>query len=127
MTDPLNEQNKLEELLERSLSNATDKSVISGWWIIIPIYIIAMLFMKTVFLPETTLISNIDELADKEKYSSIFFFLLIPFVLLLLNLITIWRIYSLSGNKQRSRFLKSVWHNILIIIFSIIVLFIYIL
>jgi len=125
MTEQLNEQDNPGKLLEKALSNARDKSVVSGWWISIPVYIIAMLFMKTVFMPDTTLISNIDELAVKEKYSLIFFFLVIPVSLLLLNLLSIWRIYSLSGSLKRSHFFRPVWQNIVIIILSIVVLIIY--
>jgi hypothetical protein len=113
------------EMLANAISNAKDRSVVNWWWLSVPLYIIAALLMKTVFMPKTTLISNIHEFAGKEKYSSIFFFLILPAISIIINLISIRKVYFLSGNPKELKFLEGVWYNILMIIISVLILIIY--
>jgi hypothetical protein len=106
MTKPEVTPLKHQEMLSSAITKAKDKSVISWWWLSVPLYIITTLLMKSFFMPGTTLISNIYELTGREKYSSLLFFLILPIVFMITNFISI-------------RF------NVLIIIFSILVLIIY--
>ena len=125
MTKPEVTQLKHQEMLASSITKAKDKSVLSWWWLSIPLYIIAMLLMKSVFMPQTSLVSSLHELISKEKYSSVFFFLLLPIVFMVINFLSIRKIYFLSGNPKTLHFLESVWFNVLIILFSILILIIY--
>ena len=125
MTKPGVTQLKHQDMLANAIIKAKDKSVLSWWWLSIPLYIIAALLMKSVFMPHTTLISNLQELVNKEKYSSILFFLILPFVFIVINFISIRKIYFLSGSPKKIIFLQKVWFNVLIIICSILILLIY--
>ena len=125
MTKPEVSQLKHQDMLANAITKAKDKSVLSWWWISIPLYIIAALLMKSVFMPNTTLISNIHEFISKERYSSVLFFLVLPIMFITINFISIRRIYFLSGNQKTINFLQSVWFNVLIIFLSILVLIIY--
>ena len=125
MTKPEVSQLKHQDMLANAITKAKDKSVLSWWWISIPLYIIAALLMKSVFMPNTTLISNIHEFINKERYSSVLFFLVLPIMFIVINFISIRRIYFLSGNQKTINFLQSVWFNVLIIFLSILVLIIY--
>jgi hypothetical protein len=125
MTKPEVSQLKHQDMLANAITKAKDKSVVSWWWLCIPLYIIATLLMKTLFMPGTTLISNIYELTGKEKYSSVLFFLILPIVFIIMNFISIRKIYLLSGSLKTINFIRAIWLNALIIIFSIIVLIIY--
>ena len=58
---------KHEDILSRSIINAKDKSVVSWWWLSVPVFIILMLLMKSTFMPGTTLISNMHELGKQVK------------------------------------------------------------
>ncbi len=127
MTRPEVHQLKHQAMLANSITKAKDKSVLSWWWLSIPLYIIAALLMKSVFMPHTTLISNMKELTSKEKYSSVLFFLILPIVFIVINFISIRKIYFLSGSPKTINFLQTVWLNALIIICSILVLIIYLL
>lgn len=127
MTRPEVHQLKHQDMLANSITKAKDKSVLSWWWLSIPLYIIAALLMKSVFMPHTTLISNMKELTSKEKYSSVLFFLILPIVFIVINFISIRKIYFLSGSPKTINFLQTVWLNALIIICSILVLIIYLL
>lgn len=127
MTKPEVSQLKHQDMIANSITKAKDKSVISWWWLIIPLYIIEALLMKSVFMPHTTLISNLNELANKEKYSSILFFLILPIVLIVINFISIRKIFFLLGSPKTINLLQKVWFNLLIIICSILILIIYIL
>jgi hypothetical protein len=115
MTKPEVSQLKHQDMLANAITKAKDKSVLSWWWISIPLYIIVALLMKSVFMPNTTLISNIHEFINKERYSSVLFFLVLPIMFIVINFISIRRIYFLSGNQKTINFLQSVWFNVLII------------
>lgn len=125
MTKPEVNQLKHQDMLENSITKAKDKSVLSWWWLSIPIYIIATLLMKTVFMPHTPLTSNLHDLTYRNKYSSLLFFLVLPLIFIAINFISIRRIYFLSGNPKTINFFKAVWFNILIIVCSILILLIY--
>jgi hypothetical protein len=125
MTKPEVSQLKHQDMLANAITTAKDKSVVSWWWLCIPLYIIAALLMKTFFMPGTTLISNIYELKGKERYSSVLLFLILPIVFIIINFISIRKIYVLSANPKTINFIRAIWFNALIIIFSIIVLIIY--
>ena len=125
MTKPEVSQLKHQDMLANAITKAKDKSVVSWWWLCIPLYIIATLLMKTFFMPGTTLISNIYQLTGKERNLSIFLFLILPIVFIIINFISIRRIYLLSGSPKTINFIRAIWFNALIIIFSIIVLLIY--
>jgi hypothetical protein len=125
MTKPEVSELKHLEMLSNAIGKAKDKSVLSWWWISIPLYIIATLLMKTIFMPGTSLISNISEMTVRERNSSILFFLIVPIVFIIINFISIRKIYFLSGSPKTLNFLSVVWFNVLIIIFSILILIIY--
>jgi hypothetical protein len=127
MTKPEIPQLKHEDMLAHAIINAKDKSVVSWWWLSVPLFIIMMLLMKSFFMPGTSLISNIHDLAGKEKYMSLVFFVISPIVLIAVNLMSIRRIYFLSGNPKPLNFLETVWFNVLIILLSVLILIIYIL
>jgi len=125
MTKPEVTHLKHQDMLASAITKAKDKSVISWWWLSIPLYLIATLFMKSIFMPRTTLLSNIHEFKNGEVYSSVLFFLVIPIVFIVINFISIRNIYFLSGNPKSLNFLKTAWFNVLMIIFSVLVLIIY--
>jgi hypothetical protein len=125
MTKPEVTELKHQDMLAKSIATAKDKSVLSWWWLSIPLYICAALLMKSFFMPQTSLVSNLHNLTSKDKYSSILFFLVLPIIFAVINLISIRKIYFLSGNPNTLHFLESVWFNILIIAASIIILIIY--
>jgi hypothetical protein len=125
MTKPEVTQLKHQDMLANAIAKAKDKSVVSWWWLCIPLYIIATLLMKTFFMPGTTLISNIYELTGKERYSSLLFFLILPIVFIIINFISIRKIYLLSDRLKTINFVRAIWFNALIIIGSILVILIY--
>ena len=125
MTKPEVSQLKHQDMLADAIIKAKGKSVISWWWLCIPLYILSMLLMKTIFMPGTTLISNIYELRGREKYSSVLFFIVLPVVFIAVNFMSIRKVYLLSGNPKPFNFLLSVWYNVLMILFSVLILIIY--
>jgi hypothetical protein len=125
MTKPEVSQLKHQDMLAKAITKAKDKSVLSWWWLSIPLYIIAALIMKSAFMPGTTLISNLHELTGKEKYTTILFFLVVPVAFILFNVLSIRKIYFLSGNPKTINFLKAVWFNVLIVLLSFLILLIY--
>jgi hypothetical protein len=125
MRKPTISQLRHQDMLAKAITSAKDKSVLSGWWLSIPLYILATLLMKSYFMPSTTLFSNLHELAKKMKYSSILFLFVIPVVFILINFISIRKVYFYSSNPKTTVFIKAIWFNILIMFASLIILIIY--
>jgi hypothetical protein len=126
ITKPEISELKHEDMLANALIKAKDKSAVSWWWLAIPLYIIGAFLMKA-FFTHTTLFSNIREMSSREKYASLLFFVVIPIVFLVLNLINIRKIYLLSGSSKNFSFFKLVWFNLLMIFLSIFIIIIYLL
>ncbi len=125
MTKPDVAQLKHQDMLANAIMKAKDKSVVSWWWLSIPLYLIATLLMKSFFMPSTTLLSNLQELSGQQKYFSTFFFIVLPVICIIINLISIRKIHFMSGSPNSINFLQVVWLNVLVIIVSIIILIIY--
>lgn len=125
MTKPAVAELKHQEMLTNTIIAAKEKSVLSGWWLSIPLYLLAMLLMKSFFIPATTMFSNLHQLAHQMKYTSILFFVIVPIVFIILNFISIRKIYFFSGSTWSITFLKYVWLNVFIIFVSLVILFIY--
>lgn len=125
MTKPEVDHLKHQDMLANAIANAKDKSVMSWWWLAIPLYLIAMLWMKSVYMPETSLISNIHDLTAKQKFMSVTFFLVLPVIFILINFLSIRKIYFLSGSPKTVNFIGRVWFNILMIFLCILLLIIY--
>jgi hypothetical protein len=125
MTKPDIPHMKHEDMLSKAIINAEDKSVLSLWWLSVPAFVILMLLMKSIYMPGTTLISNMKEMAVQNRFVSIIFFLISPVVLMIINLLSIRRIYFLSGSPKSAAFLQIVWLNIMVIVFSLVVLIMY--
>jgi hypothetical protein len=125
MTKPQIQELKHEAMLTDAIINAKDKSVVSWWWLSVPAFIILMLMMKSTFMPGTTLISNMHELESSQKYMSMIFFLISPLLLIIINAFTIRRIHFLSGSPKSFNSLGTIWFNVLIIVFSLLIILIY--
>jgi len=127
MTKPELALLKHQDMLAAAIIKAKDKSVLSWWWLSIPLYMIAVLLMKTKFMRGATLLSNIHELKNKDPWSSFFFFVTVPVVFILVNSISIRKLFFLSGNPALPAFLSCVWFHIVIVGASLLILITYIL
>ena len=125
MTKPEVSQLKHQDMLANAITKAKDKSVLSWWWLSIPLYLIATLLMKSFFMHSTTLMSNLHDLSSKEKYSSVLFFVVMPVIFIVINFMSIKKIHFLSGSPKSINFMQVVWFNVLIIVASILILIIY--
>jgi len=113
------------ELLSRLITNAKDKSVVSWWWICIPLFMLFMLTLKSIYMPGTSLISNLNELKSREMIMSLIFFLITPVILIVINAMSILKIHRLSGNPGIRGILEYIWFNLLNIGLSLFVLIVY--
>ena len=125
MTKPEIPHLKHEDMLADAIVNGTDKSVVSLWWLSVPAFIVLMLVMKSIYMPGTTLLSNMHEMTAKNKFISTVFFLASPLVLIIINSFSIRKIYFLSGSPKSANFLQAVWLNIMVIAFAVVVLVMY--
>jgi hypothetical protein len=125
MTKPEIPHMKHEDMLGKAIVNAKDKSVLSLWWLSVPAFIVLMLIMKSIYMPGTTLVSNMKEMELQNKFVSVVFFLVSPIVLIIINAFSIRKIYFLSGSPKSATFLQTVWLNIMVIAFAVVVLIMY--
>jgi len=127
MTKPEIPQLKHEDMLGNAIANAKDKSAVSLWWLSVPAFILLMLIMKSVYMHGTTLVSNMKEMEQQNKFVSIIFFLISPLVLIIINAFSIRKIYFLSGSPKSASFLQAAWLNIIVIAFAAVALILYLL
>ena len=125
MTKPKIPHLKHEDMLGNAIANAKDKSVVSLWWLSVPVFIVFMLIMKSVYMHGTTLVSNMKEMEQQNKFVSIIFFLISPLVLIIINAFSIRKIYFLSGSPKSASFLQAAWLNIIVIAFAVMILILY--
>jgi len=107
------------------ISVLNDRSVLCLWWLSIPVYTIAVQYLKTRFLPYSTFYYNMHDLINRERYATLFLFLILPVILIIINSISIRKIYILSNHLNYSRLFWSIATNILLIIISILVILVY--
>jgi hypothetical protein len=125
MTKPEVTNLKHQEILSDAVLKAKEKLIVSWWWICVPLFIICMLIMKSMFMPGTSLISNIQDYAEKEKYQSLFLFIIVPVALIIANILSIRKVFKFYGSPMEKSFIEIVLFNIVIIVFSVFVLAIY--
>jgi hypothetical protein len=125
MTKPEIPPLKHRDMLGNAIVNAKDKSIVSLWWLSVPAFIILMLVMKGIYMPGTSLVSNMTGMEGRNKYTSLIFFLISPIVVIIFNALSIRKIHFLSGSPKSINFLETIWINILAILLSVIVLVIY--
>jgi len=127
MTKPDISQLKHQDMLAKAIIHAKDKSVVSFWWLGIPIYLLAAFAMKSIYIPHMSFTSSFHELTDKQGYMAVIIFILLPIILIIINLISIRQLYYLYGNTKVKVFIKTVLAQILIIILSMVIFIIYLL
>ncbi len=116
---------KHQEMLSDAITKAKERSVLSWWWISIPLYLIAVLLMKTVFMPGTTFYSNLHAMASGSRFPTILLFLVIPAIIIVVNLVHIRRIYSLTGSPGLATFSRIAWFNLLAVFTAAVIIIIY--
>ncbi len=125
MTKPEISELKHEDMLPGIIMKAKDKSVVSFWWLCIPLYVIAAFVMKSLFVPNASFLSVFNELASSKRYTAILLFFVLPLILIAVNLLSIKQLTFLYASLKRKEFIKTIFVELLIIIFSLLVLIIY--
>ena len=118
-------QLKHQDLLAKEIIEAKDKSVLNWWWLSIPLYVLLAFLMKSLYMPNTTFLTNKHDFSENQNLLSLLLFLFLPIIFIFVNILNIRKIYFLSGNPRTVSFLKAVWFNIIMIAASILILFIY--
>ena len=111
-------------MLPGMISKTKGRSVVSLWWLFIPLYVIATLLMKSFYVPGTSLTSLLHDFASSKTYTSVLLFYILPALLIIINIISIKQLYFLYGSLTKTGFLKIVWSQLIIIIISLLVLFV---
>lgn len=115
---------KHQDLLAKNILNARRKTVLSWWWICIPLYVLSALIMKGFYKHSSSLAQNLSELAIKNKYLVYLFFVGVPAIVIIINAATIFKIYSIAG-LSKSSVVKRMLPNMLMIVLALVALVIY--
>ena len=125
MTKPQVSQLRHQEMLTDAITKAKERSLISWWWIALPLYLLAALLMKSMYMPETTLKSNLHEFKGMNGIASILMFLVLPVIIIIINLFSIRQIHRISKNLGLNILFRTVWFNLLLFLMSVAVILIY--
>ena len=125
MSKPQIEELKHQDMLENAIIKAKDTSSLSWWWLSIPLYVIAAFCMKSFFMPGATLTSSIHEFSSKQPHLSILLFVVLPIVFILLNSLSIRKVYTIFGGVSKHKIVEETWFNLLMIIVSVLILITY--
>lgn len=115
---------KHQDLLAGAIARAKNRSVLSGWWLGIPLYIFATLVMKSLF-GQRPLLADFHAFKTGQNYASFLFFFVLPMVFTVINGIGLRTIYFLSGNPKIGPFLQAAWFNVLLLLASLFILIVY--
>jgi hypothetical protein len=121
MSKPEIKNLKHQDLLAKNILSAKRKTALSWWWVCIPLYVLGAFIMKGFYRHSSSLSQNLSELTIKNKYMVYLFFIGLPFVAIIINAATIFKLSSISKGSM----LKNIIPNILIIILAVIVFVIY--
>lgn len=125
MTKPDIPNLKHQDMLASAVCHAKDKSVVSWWWLSIPIYLLAAFLMKSIYMPKITWLLSLHEFSTNKPYSSFLLFIILPLLSILINGFSIRKVYLLSNIHTPRSILKHAWFNVLMIAISILILIIY--
>ena len=125
ITKPEVPELKHEAMLSKIIIKAKSKSVVSLWWLCIPLYIIAALLMKSFYVQGTSLISNLHQLTDSKSYTSVLLFIVLPVLFIIINVLSIKQLFFLYSSLTKTSFLKLIAVHVFIILLSLLVLLIY--
>ncbi len=114
-----------EALLAKALENARDQSVLSWWWLSVPLYILAALLMKVMYKPQPSFLLSIREITRGGGYFALLFFLVAPVVFIVVHFWNARRIYALLGRPALGDFVRMAWFNLLMMLLSICILIFY--
>ena len=125
MSKPEINELKHQELLEKAINTAEEKSVISFWWIIIPLYVIAAMLMKSYFVKESSFFLGFHELTDRESYTAVLIFAVLPLIIIIVNIATLSQLYFHYPKSGLAKVLKVVLSNVILIIISLVTILFY--
>ena len=114
-----------QSLLLSALSKAKHKFTLSFWWIAIPLFVIAVTLMESLFFKGTRFYTVFSALQIRHDLAYHLLFLALPLTLIVLNIISLRNYYKIHLSPQKMNFLRFLWPNLSIIIFSILVLIVY--
>lgn len=114
-----------EELLSKIISNAKEYSVLSFWWMSIPVYVIALFIMKTFFMPSSNVLEGLRSFKNDHHLAALLLFFIVPLILCVINLLSIKKLFQLTENISYTFQLKQVWTNLFFAVLCLAIIFFY--
>jgi hypothetical protein len=117
---------KHQEMISDQFIQMKRKAALSGWWILLPAYLTAVLAMKSFYFSGSDTFEFLSEFIRQRQFFSFSIFAGLPLLALILNVISIKKISFYSGNGLMSiNLLKMISLPLAIIALSLVSLLIY--
>jgi hypothetical protein len=114
-----------EEVLSKIICNAKEQSVLSFWWMSIPVYIIALFIMKTFFMPSSTIVEGLKSFKNNNHFVALFLFVIVPLLLFVLNVQSIKKVYQLTQNISYTFQVTKMYLNLFVALLCIAIILVY--
>lgn len=122
MSKPEINQLSHQNLVAHAISRAKEKSVVSLWWLAIPAFVIIMLWMKSMYMPQHRFFTYLKETISGQPPLMVFIFYFVPVILTLVNAWTIKKTNYLLGGPGIFKLLQAVGHNVVMILLALFIL-----
>ncbi len=121
MTKPSVDKLKHERVLSELIVSSRGRSVLAGWWLSIPLYLIAALVMKSMYVNNSGVIDNLLQIKASSGLYWVYM-LVIPLGVMIMNIRILMVQYRESAAPSLPSLLSVYWYNALMILMSIMLL-----
>ncbi len=115
---------KHQEAFLHAITKIRDWNVVSLWWVLIPLYVLAMLVMHSLYMPISGFRSGLRELTGKGGIVVPVISIGVPALLLVVNALKIRTLYSLCGGRPSRTFVRAMIVPLLVIVLCLLCLII---
>jgi hypothetical protein len=122
MSKPEIDQLSHQNLVAHAISQAKDKSIVGLWWLAIPAFLIAMLWMKSTYMPQQCFFTILKETISGQPPLMEFIFYFVPVTLTVLNAWTIKKVNYLLGGPGIFKLFQAVGQNVVMILLALFIL-----
>jgi hypothetical protein len=114
MSKPRLPELKHSELLFTQIISNRERTVVSGWFLSIPLFIVAVLIMKARYFQGEGYLVYLQQFIIQQKLLSVLFFVAIPILILVFMVTGIRKVRYLAGKPRFADFLRLIWIQLLI-------------
>jgi len=118
---------KHEAMISEQVINMKRKTALSWWWVLFPVYFVAILIMKSFYFPGRNTFGYLTEFIANYPYFSFMVLAILPVLTIVINLLAIKKIWLYSvADRPGINFLRLTLFPALLILISTMIIVTYI-